>query len=162
MVFVDFSTSSPNYNDRRGADIDMVVLHYTDMANCHEAIARLCDPKSEVSSHYVIRKDGKIFGLVNEKFRAWHAGVALWQGASNINDRSIGIELDYPGHQAGLPPYPKQQIAALIALLHEILPRHQIPPERVVGHEDVAPERKIDPGENFPWQYLIKAGVAKR
>ncbi len=162
MVSVDFAYSSPNFNDRRGADIDMVVLHYTDMASCDAAIARLCDPASEVSCHYLIRKDGVIFGLVSEEFRAWHAGVASWQGASNINDRSIGIELDYPGHQAGLPPYPDQQITVLVDLLRDIIPRYQIPLDRILGHEDIAPERKIDPGENFPWSRLVQADVAVR
>lgn len=164
MVFVDRQYRSENFNTRRNgaASIDMVLLHYTDLDTLEEAIARLCDPEAKVSAHYVVAKDGRIFGLVDEDHRAWHAGVACWQGETDINGCAIGIELDYPGHRVGLPPYPEEQIRSLIALLQQILPRYTIPLDRVLGHEDVAPERKIDPGENFPWQRLVHAGVAER
>ena len=161
-IFIDRSRRSPNFNSRRDTPIDMVVIHCTNMDSWDSAIARLCDPVSEVSSHYVIAQDGRIFGLIDEAKRAWHAGVAEWQGQSHINDRSLGIELDYPGHRAGLQPYPEAQIFALIALLRDIRVRHDIPAQNVLGHEDVAPGRKVDPGENFPWQRLIEAGVAAR
>ena len=170
-VFVDRRYRSPNFNQRdtsdgRQAVIDMVIIHYTDMPSCQEAITRLCDTAAEVSAHYIINKQGKIFCLVEEHYRAWHAGVSVWQGACNINDRSIGIELDYPGHSCSpmgrLPPFPMLQIRTLVWLLQDILARHAIDPSRVLGHEDIAPGRKVDPGAQFPWSVLIEAGVARR
>jgi N-acetylmuramoyl-L-alanine amidase len=151
---------SPNQAERRnGARADMLVLHYTGMANAEDALARLCSPASEVSAHYLIFEDGKVVQLVPEKRRAWHAGVSVWAGESDINSRSIGIEIANPGHDFGYPDFPEQQIAAVIALCRDILARHAMSPDRVVAHSDIAPARKRDPGEKFPWRRLHAAGV---
>ena len=150
---------SPNQDDRGDAVIDMLVLHYTGMKSAAEALARLCDPGAKVSAHYTIDEDGTVFAHVPEARRAWHAGVATWAGATDINARSIGIELVNPGHEFGYRDFAEDQIAALITLCHSILMRHPIPSARVLGHSDVAPARKEDPGELFPWQRLAKAGI---
>jgi N-acetylmuramoyl-L-alanine amidase len=155
---------SPNHDarDHEGRDeapIDMLVLHYTGMPTAAAALARLCDPAAKVSAHYTIDEDGTIYAHVPEARRAWHAGVAHWAGASDINARSIGVELVNPGHAFGYRPFPQDQIAALTALCHSILMRHPIPSWRVLGHSDVAPARKDDPGELFPWARLAKAGI---
>jgi len=150
---------SPNQDDRGDAVIDMLVLHYTGMKSAAEALARLCDPGAKVSAHYTIDEDGTVFAHVPEARRAWHAGVASWAGATDINARSIGIELVNPGHEFGYRDFAEDQIAALITLCHSILMRHPIPSARVLGHSDVAPARKEDPGELFPWQRLAKAGI---
>jgi len=155
-------TPSPNYNDRpAGTPIDMLVLHYTGMETCGAALDRMCDPAVEVSAHYLIDEDGAVHQLVAETSRAWHAGVACWRGETNINDRSIGIELVNPGHEFGYGDFPEAQIAALIPLCLEILSRHPIPARNVVGHSDVAPTRKQDPGEKFPWARLAAAGIGQ-
>jgi N-acetylmuramoyl-L-alanine amidase len=153
---------SPNTSARRNGHRvpDMVVLHYTGMATAQAALDLLCDPASNVSAHYVVLEDGAIIQSVPEALRAWHAGVSSWQGASDINSRSIGIEIVNGGHDFGLPPFPDGQIAAVIALLADILARHAIAPSGVVGHSDIAPLRKRDPGEAFPWAKLVAAGVA--
>ena len=150
---------SPNHDDRGGAAIDMLVLHYTGMKTAQEALARLCDPHAKVSAHYTIDEDGTVYAHVPEARRAWHAGVACWAGATDINARSIGIELVNPGHEFGYRDFPEDQIASLITLCHSILMRHPIPSWRVLGHSDVAPARKEDPGELFPWERLAKAGI---
>ena len=150
---------SPNHDDRGGAAIDMLVLHYTGMKTAEEALTRLCDPAAKVSAHYTIDEDGTVFAHVPEARRAWHAGMATWAGATDINARSIGIELVNPGHEFGYRDFAEDQIAALITLCHSILMRHPIPSARVLGHSDVAPARKEDPGELFPWQRLAKAGI---
>jgi N-acetylmuramoyl-L-alanine amidase len=150
---------SPNFDDRDGAAIDMLVLHYTGMASGAAALARLCDPIAKVSAHYTIDEDGTVYAMVPEDRRAWHAGVAHWAGDSNINSRSIGIELVNPGHEFGYRAFAEAQIAALTTLCHSILVRHLIPSARVLGHSDVAPARKDDPGELFPWARLAKAGI---
>ena len=150
---------SPNHDARGGAAIDMLVLHYTGMAGAEAALDRLCDPAAKVSAHYLIDEDGAVYALVPEDRRAWHAGVAHWAGAANINSRSIGIELVNPGHEFGYRAFPEEQIAALTTLCHSILVRHPIPSARVLGHSDVAPARKEDPGELFPWARLAKAGI---
>lgn len=137
----------------------MLVLHYTGMKTGDAALERLCDPKAEVSAHYLIDEAGDVFALVDESERAWHAGVAMWRGQSNINSRSIGIELVNPGHEYGYRAFPEAQMAALIPLCQGILSRHSIPARNVVGHSDVAPERKADPGELFDWAGLAAAGV---
>jgi N-acetylmuramoyl-L-alanine amidase len=124
-----------------------------------EAIARLCDPQAEVSAHYVVDEDGRILQLVDERLRAWHAGIAYWRGIRDINSVSIGIELVNPGHAYGYRPFPDMQIAAVIALTGDIMQRHALRPEDVIGHADVAPGRKQDPGELFPWQRLGEAGI---
>jgi N-acetylmuramoyl-L-alanine amidase len=150
---------SPNHDDRGGAVIDMLVLHYTGMRTGEEALQRLCDRGAKVSAHYAIDEDGTVYALVPEARRAWHAGVAFWAGATDINARSIGIELVNPGHEFGYREFSDDQIAALTTLCHSVLMRHPIPSWRVLGHSDVAPARKEDPGELFPWERLAKAGI---
>lgn len=151
---------SPNFNGRPdGAAIDMLVLHYTGMPLAEDALARLCDPAAEVSAHYLIDEGGSIHALVPETRRAWHAGVSFWRGASDINGRSIGIELANPGHDFGYRPFPEAQMTALTDLATDILTRHPIPARNVVGHSDIAPRRKIDPGEMFDWRRLAAAGI---
>jgi N-acetylmuramoyl-L-alanine amidase len=137
----------------------MLILHYTGMESGAAALARLRDPLSEVSAHYLVFEDGGIVQLVPEGRRAWHAGAGAWKGETDINSRSIGIEIVNPGHAGGLPPYPEAQIDAVTALSRDILGRWPIPPERVLGHSDIAPERKEDPGETFPWSRLAAAGI---
>ena len=154
---------SPNFNDRKHP-IDMLVLHYTGMETGQEALDRMCDPAAEVSAHYMVWEDGQIAQLVGEDKRAWHAGVSSWQGDADLNSRSIGIEIVNGGHDwplAGgeLPPFPDAQIEALIALCQGILGRWTIPQTRIVGHSDIAPARKDDPGEHFPWARLAEAGI---
>ncbi|NWG46908.1 MAG: N-acetylmuramoyl-L-alanine amidase [Alphaproteobacteria bacterium] len=151
---------SPSFNDRaNGAAIDTLVLHYTGMPTAEAAINRLTDPRAEVSSHYFIDEDGTVIRLVPEEKRAWHAGRASWCGEGDINSRSIGIELVNPGHDFGYRPFPPAQIDALLHLTTDILGRHDIPARRVLGHSDVAPRRKRDPGEWFPWAQLAAEGV---
>ena len=153
---------SPNHDERpSGAAIDMLVLHYTGMKTADEALARLCDPQAKVSAHYTVGTDGRVFFHVPEERRAWHAGASFWAGERNVNGRSIGIELVNPGHEFGYVPFAQAQIAALIDLVRGILARHPITPGRVLGHSDVAPARKIDPGELFPWQELAEFGIGK-
>lgn len=150
---------SPNWNERPdGVAIDTVILHYTGMKSGAAALARLCDEQAEVSAHYLIEEDGRVFQLVAEDKRAWHAGVSCWQGRNNLNHSSIGIELVNPGLEFGYRRFPKAQIDSLINLLHGIKTRHKIPASRYLGHSDVAPLRKDDPGELFPWQQLAKHG----
>jgi N-acetylmuramoyl-L-alanine amidase len=152
--------TSPNHDARpAGTRVDMLVLHYTGMKSAAEAIDRLCDPAAKVSAHYVIDEDGAVWRLVEESRRAWHAGVSFWQGIANVNEASIGIELVNPGHEWGYRPFPEAQMAALEALGREVLARHPIPGDRVVGHADVAPLRKQDPGELFDWPRLARAGI---
>jgi N-acetylmuramoyl-L-alanine amidase len=151
---------SPNHDARPdGAAIDMLVVHYTGMTSAEAALARLCDPAAKVSAHYTIDEDGTVYALVPEARRAWHAGVSFWAGEASVNARSIGIELVNPGHEYGYRAFTDAQIAALITLCHGILLRHPIPSWRVLGHSDVAPARKEDPGELFPWEQLAKAGI---
>ena len=151
---------SPNQDARPdGAVVDMLVLHYTGMQSAEAALARLCDPAAKVSAHYTIDRSGHVYAHVAEQYRAWHAGVSYWAGARDINSRSIGIELVNPGHEFGYEPFPEAQIAALIALAQGIVARHGIAPARVLGHSDVAPARKTDPGELFPWAQLAGQGV---
>ncbi len=151
---------SPNHEPRpAGQPIDILLLHYTGMTSSAEALARLCDPMSKVSAHYLIDEDGTCYCLVAEVRRAWHAGESFWAGAHDINARSIGIELANPGHEFGYRPFPEAQMAALEVLARAILARHPIPPHRVLGHADVAPLRKQDPGELFDWAGLARAGI---
>ncbi len=152
---------SPNFGPRRGAvRPDMVVLHYTAMLTAEAALARLCDPAAEVSAHYLIAEDGRIWALVPETERAWHAGAGAWGGVGDVNSRSIGIELANAGPLEGLPPFPHPQVCALEALLGDIRDRWGIAPERVIGHSDMAPERKADPGPKFDWRGLALSGHA--
>jgi N-acetylmuramoyl-L-alanine amidase len=150
---------SPNNDTRGDTAIDMLVLHYTGMRTAEEALARLTDPAAKVSAHYTIYEDGTVYAHVPEDRRAWHAGVSYWAGASDINARSIGIEIVNPGHEFGYRAFPDPQIAALTTLCHSILMRHPIPSARVLGHSDVAPMRKDDPGELFPWERLARGGI---
>ena len=151
---------SPNHGERRGvARPDMLLLHYTGMPDAEGALQRLCQQGSEVSAHYVVFEDGRIVQCVPEARRAWHAGQAEWGGVTDINSCAIGIEITNPGHQWGYADFPAPQIAAVIALCRDILARQPIPPGRVLGHSDVAPARKQDPGEKFPWAQLAAAGV---
>jgi N-acetylmuramoyl-L-alanine amidase len=150
---------SPNW-DARDERISMVVLHDTDMPSAEGAIARLCDPAAKVSAHYVITEKGEVVRLVDETNRAWHAGRSFWRGKSNVNGCSIGIELQNPGHTCGYRPFPEEQIEALVPLLHRIVKDYDIPRANVVGHSDVAPQRKLDPGELFPWERLAKYRLA--
>jgi N-acetylmuramoyl-L-alanine amidase len=137
----------------------MLVLHYTGMKSAKEALARLADPAAKVSAHYLIDEDGSIHALVPEERRAWHAGLACWRGQRDINARSIGIELVNPGHEFGYRGFPETQMTGLIDLATEILARHPIAPRNVVGHADVAPTRKQDPGEFFNWKRLADCGI---
>ena len=148
---------SPNF-DGRSAPPDIVVLHYTGMESGAAALARLRDSAAKVSSHYLIEEDGRIFRLVAEERRAWHAGVSSWRGAGDVNARSIGIEIVNPGHEHGYRPFTDIQVEAVIALLDGVRSRWQIADRDIVGHSDVAPDRKIDPGELFPWKTLADAG----
>ena len=151
---------SPNHEPRpSGKAIDMLVLHYTGMADTGEALRRLCAPAAKVSAHYLIDEDGAVYRLVAEDRRAWHAGVASWAGETDINGISIGIELANPGHDHGYRDFPEAQMAALIDLAGGIVRRHGIPAARVLGHSDVAPHRKLDPGEKFDWKRLAAAGI---
>ncbi|WP_421837010.1 N-acetylmuramoyl-L-alanine amidase [Novosphingobium sp.] len=146
---------SPNWNERKSR-VSMVVLHYTGMRTAAEALERLCDPAAEVSAHYMIDEDGTVIRLVDEAKRAWHAGRSYWRGETDVNSASIGIELVNPGHEFGYRPFPEAQMEALIPLLADIVKRHDIPRANVVGHSDVAPARKQDPGELFPWDLLAR------
>ena len=151
---------SPNHSERKdGAKPDMIVLHYTGMRDNEAAIRQLCTPLAEVSAHYVVLQDGYIVQLVAEARRAWHAGPSSWAGETDINSCSIGIEIANPGHDHGYPDFPKRQIAAVTALCRSIFTRHQVPADRVLAHSDVAPTRKQDPGEKFPWKVLADSGI---
>jgi N-acetylmuramoyl-L-alanine amidase len=150
---------SPNFNDRL-LPVSMIVLHYTGMIDGASAIGRLCDPAAEVSAHYVVDEDGSIYRLVAENRRAWHAGKSRWRGIEDINSASIGIEIVNPGHELGYRPFAEEQIDALIPLVAAIKERHGVTRGNVVGHSDVAPTRKKDPGELFPWARLAKVRLA--
>ncbi|WP_281019100.1 MULTISPECIES: N-acetylmuramoyl-L-alanine amidase [unclassified Minwuia] len=154
---------SPNHDDRKGTAVDMLVLHYTDTPDAATALDLLTDPATKVSAHYLVDTDGRVHALVAEDRRAWHAGVASWRGVTDINACSIGIELQNRGHSCAGPdgpePYPDTQIAALIHLVRDIRRRHDIPDRRILGHSDVAPMRKQDPGAHFPWSRLAEAGI---
>ncbi len=151
---------SPNQDERpKGNLVDMVVLHYTGMKNGEMAVERLCNPLAEVSAHYIVFEDGHLIQLVSEDRRAWHAGSAFWRGNTDINERSIGIEIVNPGHEFGLTKFPDKQMAALESLIIEIIQRYSISGHNIVGHSDVAPRRKIDPGELFDWRRLYKSGI---
>lgn len=151
---------SPNHGERKDQRaIDCVILHYTGMPTGAGALERLCDVAAQVSSHYFVEEDGTVIQLVSEERRAWHAGVSRWKRDEDINSSSIGIEIVNPGHDGGLPPFPEAQIEAVTALCRDICARRGIAPERVLAHSDIAPGRKIDPGEKFPWARLATNGV---
>jgi N-acetylmuramoyl-L-alanine amidase len=155
-----FEAPSSNQDDRpNGTNVDTIVLHYTGMKTASAAIARLRDPAARVSSHYVIEEDGKVWQLVPEARRAWHAGISFWRGRTGLNDTSVGIEIVNPGHEHGYRDFPVLQLAAVCDLCLSILSRHAVPARNVVGHSDIAPERKEDPGERFDWASLAHEGV---
>lgn len=157
MNFIE--APSPNFNERT-RPVSLIVLHYTGMESGKAALERMRDPESKVSAHYMVEEDARVFRLVDEDKRAWHAGVSEWAGETDINSLSIGIEIVNGGHDYGLPDYPDRQIHAVISLVKELMVRHDIPPHRVVGHSDIAPGRKQDPGEKFPWPLLSEAGCS--
>lgn len=150
---------SPNHDPRAIEPIDILVLHYTGMRTAEEALARLCDPEAKVSAHYTVDRDGTIFQHVDESLRARHAGVSYWAGVRDVNSRSIGIEIVNPGHEFGYVPFADAQIESVIQLSRRIIAQHAIPADRIVGHSDVAPNRKQDPGELFPWERLAQEGM---
>jgi N-acetylmuramoyl-L-alanine amidase len=151
---------SPNHGERAGGRRpDIILLHYTGMPSAEQALSWLCNPESQVSSHYFVHEDGRIVQLVEESRRAWHAGKSAWGGETDINSCSIGIEIANAGHPGGLPSFPEKQIEAVVELCRDCGKRWDIKPERVLGHSDVAPIRKVDPGENFPWQKLYLDGI---
>lgn len=151
--------ASPNFNERR-LPLSMLVLHYTGMETGEAAIERLADSDAGVSAHYVVEETGRIIQMVAEDKRAWHAGKGVWRGCEDVNSASIGIEIVNGGHDFGLPDFPGVQIAAVIALTQDIMARHGMGRDVVVAHSDVAPGRKRDPGERFPWNGLAERGVA--
>lgn len=151
---------SPNFDERVGnAAVTYIVLHYTGMPTAQEALDRLCDPSAQVSAHYLIDEDGSLCQMVDEARRAWHAGQSFWRGASDLNSLSIGIELVNKGHAFGYTPFPSRQIERLTTLLKDIMKRYALPPTALLGHSDIAPMRKEDPGELFPWQALATEGL---
>ncbi len=159
IMHINHTFSSPNF-DKRFLPISMLIIHYTQMP-FEAACARLCDKRAKLSAHYLIKADGGIFSLVDEAHRAWHAGKAYWRGIEDVNSASIGIELDHEGHKADMSmrAYPHVQMDSLITLSRDIIARHKIKPVNIIGHSDVAPRRKIDPGERFDWQALAQAGI---
>lgn len=152
-------TPSPNYDERK-LPISMLVLHYTGMPDAASAIDWMTNPESKVSAHYCVTEDGQVIKMVDEDKRAWHAGVAYWRGITDVNSASIGIEIVNPGHEWGYRPFPEEQISALIPLVYDIVMRHRITRGNIVGHSDIAPARKQDPGELFPWARLARLRLA--
>ncbi len=151
---------SPNFEPRKGCVApDLVILHYTGMEDGASALARLCDPQSKVSAHYFVEEDGRVLSLVDEAMRAWHAGQSYWRGHHDINSRSIGIELVNPGHAFGYRPFPDVQMRAVLTLCMEIKERYHLPATAFLGHSDIAPMRKEDPGELFDWGMLATHGI---
>ncbi|MBX9786349.1 MAG: N-acetylmuramoyl-L-alanine amidase [Alphaproteobacteria bacterium] len=151
-------TPSPHFNER-ALPLDSIILHYTDMPTADEALAWLCHPTSQVSAHYLIDEAGKTYRLVEDEKRAWHAGESFWQGCTDINSCSLGIELSNPGHSHGYQPFPEAQIDALLQLCEQLRDRWDIPKNRILGHSDIAPRRKQDPGHLFPWEKLAREGL---
>lgn len=152
-------TPSPNFDERSGP-VSMLVLHYTGMVDAPSAIAWLANPQAKVSSHYVVTEDGQVIRMVDEAKRAWHAGRSHWRGVTDINSASIGIEIVNPGHEWGYRPFPREQMEALLPLVEGIVKRHDIARANVVGHSDIAPARKQDPGELFDWELLARHRLA--
>lgn len=150
---------SPNHDERGGQAVEKLVLHYTGMKSGAEAIQRLRDPAAKVSAHYVVEEDGRIFRLVDESKRAWHAGKSYWRGCTDMNAHSIGVEIVNAGHEFGYHDFPEPQMQSVILLCRDILGRYSIASRSVVGHSDIAFERKMDPGERFDWQRLATEGI---
>ncbi len=157
MKFID--APSPNFNER-SAPITMIVLHYTGMRDAESAIARLRDPEAKVSSHYVIAEDGTALRLVDDEKRAWHAGKSHWRDVQDVNSASLGIEIVNPGHEFGYCPFPEEQVDVVVRLVAELKDRYEITRGNIVGHSDIAPARKRDPGELFPWHRLARLRLA--
>ncbi len=158
MPFEIKKLPSPNFGERRdGARPSIIVIHSTGMKTAQEALERMCDPAAEVSAHYCIDEDGTVYELVDETMRAWHAGVSEWRGITDVNSHSIGIELVNPGHEWGYREFPPEQMESLVDLCKSIMARHEI--KWVLGHSDIAPGRRRDPGELFDWQWMADAGV---
>ena len=156
MKFID-KYKSPNFDNRKtGTSINYIVLHYTAMKDYKEALNHLCDKNNKVSSHFLINKSGDIFYLVNIVNRAWHAGVSHWKGVDNLNDRSIGIELENPGHEFGYIPFSRKQMSSLVFLCKKIKNKYNIKADWVLGHSDISPGRKLDPGKKFNWNLIKK------
>ncbi len=153
-----YQSPSPHFNERL-LPVDSIIIHYTDMPTTEEALHWLCHPHSQVSAHYLIDEKGKIYHIVPEEKRAWHAGQSYWQGCKDMNSCSVGIELANPGHSHGYQPFPEAQIDSLLTLCKTLQVRWDIPSSRVLGHSDIAPQRKQDPGHLFPWDLLAKEGV---
>jgi N-acetylmuramoyl-L-alanine amidase len=154
------SHPSPNFDERRdGAAPSFIILHYTGMKSAKDALARLCDPVAKVSAHYTVDEDGTIYSHVKECARAWHAGQSYWRGITDMNSHSLGIEIVNPGHEWGYRAFPEAQIQVVADLCREIMVRHGIAPENILAHSDIAPSRKEDPGELFPWKMLAEEGV---
>ncbi|WP_448202556.1 N-acetylmuramoyl-L-alanine amidase [Azospirillum sp. sgz302134] len=157
-TFIDLP--SPNHGPRpEGARAELLILHYTGMPTAADALERLCDPVAQVSAHYTVDEDGTVYAHVPEDRRAWHAGVSMWRGVGDVNSRSIGVEIVNPGHEFGYRPFPPEQMAAVVDLCRGIMGRHGIAPENVIGHSDIAPARKEDPGELFDWPGLAAQGI---
>ncbi|HKX80409.1 MAG TPA: N-acetylmuramoyl-L-alanine amidase [Novosphingobium sp.] len=156
---VNRAAPSPNWNER-ALPVSMIVLHYTGMRSAEDALERMCDARAKVSAHYMIDEDGTVTSLVPEDKRAWHAGKSYWRGVTDVNSASVGIELVNPGHEWGYRPFPQEQMDALLPLLADIKNRHDVPRANVVGHSDIAPARKDDPGELFDWERLARIGLA--
>ncbi|MDQ2101540.1 N-acetylmuramoyl-L-alanine amidase [Azospirillum isscasi] len=151
---------SPNHGPRpEGARVELLILHYTGMPTADSALTRLCDPEAQVSAHYTVDEDGTVYAHVPEDRRAWHAGLSSWRGRSDVNSRSIGIEIVNPGHEFGYRPFPAVQMAAVADLCLDVMGRHGIAPADVLGHSDIAPARKEDPGELFDWPGLAARGI---
>ncbi len=152
---------SPNFDSRSGTAPTMLIMHYTGMKNGPAALERLSDPTAKVSSHYVVEEDGRVYQLVNEADCAWHAGVSSWRGLGSLNMHSIGIEIVNPGHEFGYRGFPLTQMRSVLALSQAIVTRHAIAPRNIIGHSDIAPMRKIDPGELFDWEWLASNGIGQ-
>ncbi len=153
-------TPSPNFSARpENISIDTIVLHYTGMKSTKEAIRRMCDASTEVSCHYCISEQGDIFQLVDDESKAWHAGKSFWRGRENINNYSIGIEIANNGHEWGYRPFEEEQIDSVISLCKNLIEKYEIKPFNIVGHSDIAPDRKEDPGEFFPWKLLADESI---
>ena len=150
---------SPNF-DERTLPVSMIVLHYTGMVDAQSALDRLTSPEAKVSAHYCVLEDGQIVQMVDEDKRAWHAGKSYWRGLTDINSASVGIEIVNPGHEFGYRPFPDEQVAAVMGLVNDVKNRHGITRGNIVGHSDIAPSRKEDPGELFPWWELAKRRLA--
>jgi len=161
MPFKSTLNYSPNFNSqkRQKKQVRFIVLHYTGMKSEKEAIIRLTNIQSQVASHYFITRSGKIINLVPDLYIAWHAGVSSWKNLNSLNKNSIGIEITNPGHQFGYKKFSKKQINSLINLSKFLIKKYKINKKNILGHSDIAPDRKKDPGEKFPWEYLAKKHI---